>query len=590
MTRSRSIWLLTALALCGVANTARAQQISEARIKELIKQAAEDAVRQPVAGDTQQPAPAGAARPVVHLTLDDAVKFALDRNLDISVQRLNPEINDIAYASIRSIYHPSLTSTIATQSTTTPATTTLSGSTQVGAPVVAGVTNYNGGIAQNIPWGGGSFNLALNNNKQTTTSLNVLFNPTFNTNWSGQYVQPLLRNFRIDTTRQQLAVTKINRDISDVQLRAIITNTLSNVRNAYWDYVFAVQAVEVAQQSLDLATKLVEDNQTRVEVGTMAPIDVVQAQSEQATRRQTLVTAQATRRTTELALKRLIVSGTQDPNWNANIDPIDRPEFRAEPIDIEASVRRALAERTDLEIARKNMESNDVTLRFLRDQLKPQADLVATYGLVGLGGNQLQTEGTGVNRTVTGFIPGGYADALASLFRGGFPRWTVSMNLSYPLGLSSQEASVARARVQLNQVQAQVKQIELQVATDITNAALTSQSNAEAVQAAQAARELAEKKLEAEQSKFEVGMSTNYFVVQAQRDLADARNSELRAILNYRKSLVELERLQQTTLQNLNITVLNAGGAAGNAATTTANTRTGTGGTGAGTGGPGGGQ
>src|SRR6185436_1092961 len=122
--------------------------------------------------------------------------------------------------------------------------------------------------------------------------------------WSGQYTQPLLRGFKTDNTRQQIAVTRINRDISDVQLRASITNTLSNVRNAYWDFVFANQAVEVARQSLALASKLVQDNQTRVQVGTMAPIDVVQAQSEQATRSQALVAAESTRRTTELALKR----------------------------------------------------------------------------------------------------------------------------------------------------------------------------------------------------------------------------------------------------------------------------------------------
>jgi outer membrane protein TolC len=130
--------------------------------------------------------------------------------------------------------------------------------------------------------------------------------------------------------------------------------------------------------------------------------------------------------------------------------------------------------------------------------------------------------------------------------------------VSYPLGLSSQAASVARARVQLSQVQAQIKQIELQVANEATSAALTAQSNAEAVQAARAARELAEQKLDAEQLKFRVGMSTNYFVVQAQRDLADVQNSELRAVLNYRKSLVELERLQQTTMQASNITLVSA--------------------------------
>jgi outer membrane protein TolC len=551
--------MLTAAIVLGcVARPAQAQQVTDARIRELIKEANLKAGR-PASADAQQP-PAGETRPTVTLTLEDAVKFALERNLDISVQRLNPQINDIAYASIRSIYHPSLTSIVATQSQTTPATSTLSGGGgTAGVPVVAGLTTYNGGIAQSIPWGGGSLNVALNNNKQTTTSLNVLFNPTFNTNWSGAYVQPLLRNFRIDSTRQQLQVTKISRDISDIQLRATITNTLSNVRNAYWDYVFSIQAVEVAQESLDLASKLVQDNQVRVEVGTMAPIDVVQAQSEQATRRQALVAAQSTRRNAELALKRLIVAGTSDPNWNAQLNPSDRPDFQPEPIDVEAAVRRALSQRTDVEIAKKNIETNDVTLKYLQDQLKPQADLAATYGFVGLGGRQLITTGTGVDRTVTGSIPGGYRDALSSLFNTGFPRWTVTMNFSYPLGLSSQEASVARARVQLNQVQAQVKQIELQVATDVTNAAIQATSNAEGVQAAQAATELAQKKLEAEQSKFEVGMSTNYFVVQAQRDLSDARNTELRAILNYRKALVELERLQETTLQNLNVTLLNTG-------------------------------
>src|SRR6185436_12798417 len=222
---------------------------------------------------------------------------------------------------------------------------------------------------------------------------------------------------------QQLAVARINRDISDVQLKASITNTLSNVRNAYWDYVFATEAVQVAQRSLDLATKLVQDNQTRVEVGTMAPIDVVQARSEQATRRQALVTAQSARRTTELVLKRLIVSGTDDPNWDAAIDPVDRPDFRPEAIDIPAAVRRALSERTDIDIARKSTQNNDVTLKYLQDQMRPQADLVAFYGFNGQGGTQLITTGTGVNRVKVGEIPGGYLDALSGLFRNTLPRW-----------------------------------------------------------------------------------------------------------------------------------------------------------------------
>ena len=163
MTPNRTILtLIAALAFAGAATSVHAQQISEARIHELIKQAADRAVRADVVVDAQQPAATAAQnRPVIHLALEDAVKFALDRNLDIAVQRLNPEINDIAYASIRTVYHPNLTSTVGAQSTKNPSTTTISGSTQAGAAVAATLDTYNGGIAQSVPWGGGSFSVAL---------------------------------------------------------------------------------------------------------------------------------------------------------------------------------------------------------------------------------------------------------------------------------------------------------------------------------------------------------------------------------------------------------------------------------------------
>jgi outer membrane protein len=562
MTRN-SIWILvTTLCLGAVPATASAQQLSEARVQELIRAAAVRVANGQGATPGQTPgaaAPTTSApdpRPMVRLSLDDAVRFALDRNLDIAVQRLNPQINDIAIASLQSIYRPTLTSQVFSQSRAVPSTTTISGSTTGGTTIDTNLMTYNGGVSQSFPWGGGNLSVALNNNRQTTTAQTSFYNPVYNTNWSGTYTQPLLRGFKTDSTRQQIQVTKLNRDISDIQLKSSITNTLSNVRNAYWDFVYAVQSVDVARQSLDLASKLVQDNQTRVQVGTMAPIDVVSAQSEQATRAQAVVAAESAKRTTELALKRLIVGGADDANWGAQLVPTDQPSFQPVEVDLDAAVRRALAERTDMDIAKKNVAANDVTLRYLNDQTLPQADLQATYGLIGLGGTQLITEGVNVNRTVIGTIPGGYGDALGSLFRSNYPAWTIQMNFSYPLGLSSQQASVARARVQLNQVQAQLKQVELQIATEVTNAAIQARNTAEAVQASQASRELAQKKLEAEQSKFEVGMSTNYFVVQAQRDLSDAQNSELRAVLNYRKALVEMERAQSTTLQSSNITIL----------------------------------
>jgi outer membrane protein TolC len=498
------------------------------------------------------------ARPVVRMTLDDVVKAALDHNLNIAVQRLNPEVMNISLASLRSVYKPVLGGTLANQSVNTPSTTTTAGAS-AGDAVFRGTATFNANLSQSVPWEGGSFLVNLNNQRVTTNSTTATFVPQYTPTWSAQYTQPLLRGRATDTNRQQILVTKLNRDISDVQLRSTITNTISNVREAYWNYLFAVQSVDVARQAVTLAQQLVQDNQTRVQVGTMAPLDVVTAQSQAATAQQTLVAAQSTMRTNELALKQLIVSGTEDPVWNSTIDPIDRPDFHSDPIDLEGAIRRALNERTDLVTAKKNLEQNLITVKYLRDQLLPQADVVASYGFTGLGGTQENFSGSGLPgspRVVTSTTPGGYGDALSTVFEGKYPQWVLQLNLNYPLGYSAAKAVVARARVQQSQVEAQIKIIELQVATDVTNAVVTTQSNMERVQAAQAARVLAQQALDAEQAKFQVGMSTNYLVIQQQNALSTAQNNELQAILLYRNSLVELERLQQTTLTSLGITLV----------------------------------
>jgi len=560
MTRSRWISVpIVVLTMSVLASPSARAQASEERIRELMKQAAQLAT--PVA---QAPVVRVAGEgPTLALTLDDAVKFALERNLDIVVQRLNPQLQDIAIASALAFYNPSLTSSFSRSSAIGVPNSQLQLSSG-GRGVTQDQLAYNGGVAQNFRWGGGTMAATLNNGRFESDSNNALFNPQFNSNWSAVFTQPLLRGFRIDAQRRQIQVQRVNRDISDVQVRAAVTNTVSNVRNAYWDYVYTTQAVEVARQSLDLASKLVQDNQTRVEIGTMAPIDVVQAQAEQATRRQALVNAENDRRTAELALKRLIVSGTGDPTWAATLDPVERPDFSPEPVDVEGAIRRALSERTDVAIAKKNIENNSTTLQFLRNQTLPDVDAQVTYGLQGIGGVQQVRSNSGVlGSQITQVIPGGIFDSFRTLLDRNYPRWTVGLNIAYPLGTSTQQAAVARARVQLNQVEAQIKLIELQVATEVTNAAIQLRNAGEAVEAAQVAQELSQRRLEAEQSKFEVGMSTNYFVVQAQRDMNEARNSELRAVLNYRKALVEFERLQQTTLQSSNITLLQAGGGFG---------------------------
>ena len=487
----------------------------------------------------------GQTGPRVPLTMDEVVKLALDHNLDIAVARLNPPTFDLSIASLEAIYSPTVTSTVVTQSVTNPANSTLNGQA-AGSGITAGTQNFNGGIAQNVRWGGGGFTAALNNTRGTTTAKTTLFNPLYTPNWSGTYTQPMLRNFAIDSNREQIVVTKLNQDISDIQVTATVTNTVANARNAYWAYVFAIQSVDVAQQSLDLAGELVKNNQTKVQIGTLAPIDVVTAQSQAAAQRQVLVTAQGTARTAEIALKRIIVDGTGDPLWTSTIDPVDRPDFTPQAIDVDAATQKALTTRTDVLAAKKDLAMNDVILKFLDNQTKPQADFVGRYGLVGQGGTQFITTGSGIAAQQIGTIPGGYSDALSTLFGRNYPTWTAQVNFSYPLGTSAQKASIARAKIQQNQVNAQLKQIDLQVATDVDNAAVNVQNGAERVQAAQVARGLARQQLDAQNSKFNVGMSTNFDVVQAQRDLATAQNNELQAILAYRTALVEFDRVQQT--------------------------------------------
>jgi outer membrane protein TolC len=504
-----------------------------------------------VAGQAPAPQPAvrppDAPGPRVSLTLEDAVKRALENNLDIAVQRITQQTYDVDIASIRSVYSPTVSSLLSNQSSKNASTSTISGG-QTGATINNSTFVFNGGVVQDVPWGGGNFNVNLDNRRSETSNQTATINPQYTPTWAATYTQPLLRDFRIDSTRQQLLVTRINQDISDIQHQQITLNTVANVRNAYWDYVFSVQSVEVSRQSLALAEELYRNNQTKVEIGTMAPIDVVQAQAQVAAQRQALVTAEGTQRTAEIALKTLIVSGTSDPLWSSTIDPVDRPDFRPEPVDVGAAIQRALAARTDVLQARKTLEGNDVTLRFLQNQRLPQVDLQTRYATTGVGGNRLITSGEGgVNRgEVIGIDPGGYVDALNTLFRNRLPTWSVALNMTYNLGTSAADASVARTRIQQNQIEVQLRQIDLQVTSDVSNAAIQVQNTAERVQAAQAARDLARQQLDAENSKFGVGMSTNFQVVQAQRDLATAQNNELQAVLAYRRAVVEFERVQQT--------------------------------------------
>jgi outer membrane protein TolC len=537
---------------------ATAQDASREHVRALIAQAqaGQPATAQaPVAATPPFTTPG----PRIDLPIEEAVQQGMAKNIDISVARITPRLTDFTIAGLEASYRLNLTSAASNNKTTDLPRVTTQG---ISSPTTSVRESWSSGIAQNLWKGGGNYNVAWTNSRFNSPSSVNIRNPQFQSGLTANLTQPLWRGFKIDATRAALKTNRLTQQNDEIALTATTATTEANVRNAYWDLVYAIQAVEAAQNSFDLANRLVQDNQSRVEIGTLAPIDVVSAQAEAASRRNTLVQSQATVRTAELALKRLIVSGTDDPLWTSSINPVDRPSTTPEPINLEAAVARALSQRTDLQQSKNSLKISDINLQNQIDATKPQLNLVANYGLTGLGGPFLQRTGAVDPLTggaVTNVIPSGYLDALRNITGFDAPTWTLGVNFAYPLGQSAQEATVARSKLSLQQTEVNLKALELQIATDVTNAALTVQSSLESVQATAAARELAQKRLEAAQSKMEVGMATNYEVVQAQRDFADSRNNELRAVLNYRKALVNFETVQRVGTRGVGAAV-GAGG------------------------------
>ena len=494
-----------------------------------------------------------------NLTLDDAIERALERNLDIAVERVNPQVRDLSIAEASSVFLPTVTSDFDFSRRLSPSRSQLDGAGRLEqTAIVSEAGSFSLGVEQAVKWGGGRFSAGWDNNRTESDNVFLSFNPSYGSTFSLNYTQPLLRGFRTDSQRRQLLVSQINRDIADIDLRETIANTLADVRNAYWDLVYSHASVAVQEQALELAERLVRDNRARVEIGTLAPIEVVQAQSEAAARRQSLAQAEQALRTAELTLKRLVVNGTGDELWEARITPIDQPVLEMAPVDLAGAIQTALDARTDISRTRRQLDINDVTLKNLSNNTLPSLDLVGAFQLQGQGGTQLISSFLG---GPTAFRrPGGFNDAIDNLVDADFPMWDVRLQLSYPLGQSSDKAAHTRARLQVQQTQAQIRQIELQIATEVTNAALQIDSIQKVIDAARASRELSEEQLAAEESKFEVGSSTNFFVVQAQRDLANAQDSELRAILDYQKAVIEFERVQQTSISRAGISIIGGGG------------------------------
>jgi outer membrane protein len=511
----------------------------------------------PAAAQGLAPQPGESVR---RLSIDDAVRLALEQNLGIKIQRIEPQIADVGVMQARSFWAPNFSTTVNKNSNSQPAQSAiLPGSS-------AGTFSSGVGLNEQLPWGG-SYAANWSNQRQTTTNILTNFSPLLQSTLNFNYTQPLLRNFSIDQIRQQVQNSKKSRELSDIQLQGVVTGTLRSVKNAYWDLVYAINNLKAQQQSLALSQQSLKDNQKRVEIGTMAPIDIVQAQAEVASNDQGVIIAEATIQQAQDNLRALILDpGTAD-FWTTAFDPTDAASFAERAIDIEAAVRNALDKRSDLRSAKNSLEQSDINIKYYRNQILPDVNAAVNYGTFGVGGTQLSPVDLGL--VASGIVPSravvnerGFGSVLGDVLGSAYPQWSVGVQIGYPIGASTAHANLARVKLQYDQAQAQLKNLNLQVATQVRSVGRNVQTNQKRVQSARATRELQEKKLEAEEKKFAVGMSSPFFVIQAQRDLSLARVVEIQAISDYNKSLVDFEAVQEVPLNGFGGTVVTAGSGA----------------------------
>jgi outer membrane protein TolC len=493
----------------------------------------------------------------LNLSLDEAVQRALENNAEIAVERYNPELSAQTVLSSEGYYDPYLFANLSKTSTDTKGTNAFSG----GAAVNTKTDLWNFGLGIPVKTGG-NFTLGFNNNKRDTNNTFSTFNPVYNSSLNIGVTQPLLKNFKVDSPRNQLRLAKKSREITDVQFRQTIINTVATVKGLYYELIYSIDNLAAAQKSFELAKKLLGENEIRVKVGTMAPLDVVSAQSEVASREEGVIVADNALSEAEDNLKRTVFPLNDPAMWSTRIVPTDRPSAEPVPVNIDAAVRNALDSRTDVIAARKSLERSGYNVEYTRNQLRPQMDLVANYGGSGAGGTQILREPP-LGGPIVGTVPGGYGDALSEVFGADYPTWSVGLNLSYSIPNRSAKAGAAYAKLSREQALASFRLLELQVAAEVRTAARGVESGFKRVASTQAARRLATQRLDAESKKFDAGMSTNFLVTQAQRDLATAEVNDLRAISDYRKSVINFQRVQEAGVSGTGAVAILAGGSGG---------------------------
>jgi outer membrane protein len=470
------------------------------------------------------------------LSLMESIALTLERNFDIIIEGFNPKIRATEVINERADFDP----------TAIAGYSYIGGKEQVpGAPFrwppdgTAKVRTSTplAGVEQRFQLGT-RLNLQVSQqhiNSNETGSSSRVINPTDELQASLTLVQPVLRNFGFDVNRTDIRVAETNQEISESSLRDRVIRVVTLVQELYWDLVFNIQELEVRRLSLKLAQDLLAQTRVQVAVGTQPQLSILEGEAGVAAREEAVIVAESNVRNVQDRLKELFSFFEDRQRSGVDIVPTDAPQFTIEAIDLEKALEAAFEHRPDYRQARLEIESRTLNERFTRNQLLPALELEGRIGLNGLDDNM--------------------GDTLDNFSSGNWVQYRVGFNIRYPLGNQAAKSRFTKARLEVAQAKTVLERAEQRILVEVREAVRNVETNIKRVSVTRGARELSQKKLEAEEKKLAVGLSSVREVLRFQDDLSSEQSREIRALTDYNISLANLERAKGTTLERLNIVV-----------------------------------
>ncbi len=483
-------------------------------------------------------------------SLEDCIVKALKDNLNVAVEVYNPDLADASLTKAKEFFLPRLDLGFGNERTENPSYWWL----EQADVVVRKYNDYSVSLVQQIPTGG-NFTLGLKGYELDTTAGFQTLNPTYGNTLRFNFTQPLLKGFGFNISRREIIVARNNLDISVNQFQSVLMDTIYNVQEAYWNLVYSIEDYKVKQQSLQLARDLLAKNKKEVEVGKIAPIEILNAEAVVASREADILQAEALTRRNEDVLRDLLYLTEEGEMSTKRIVPLDKPSFIRKDISLDEALKEALEKRPELRMKKINIETNELNMGVAKNQMLPGLDFQLSYWSPGLSGDRIIYGPGDPFPEPIGKEKGSPSDSLRDAFKLLYNNWSIGLTLSIPLSNFTTRADYVRARMELEKSQLELENIEKQIFLDVKNAVRDIETNAKRVQAYRLARELAEQRLEAEVKKLNVGLTTNYFVLQYQEELEREGSLELKSLIDYNLAWARLEKAVGSSLEKRNIKI-----------------------------------